>query len=63
MLQSMGLQTIGYDQETEQQQQINTVKKAIKEKVKKEKNIERKVTTMVNDIIWVWTPCGNLKGI
>ena len=59
----MGLQTIGYDQETEQQQQINTVKKAIKEKVKKEKNIERKVTTMVNDIIWVWTPCGNLKGI
>ena len=58
----MGLQTIGYDQETEQQQ-INTVKKAIKEKVKKEKNIERKVTTMVNDIIWVWTPCGNLKGI
>ena len=62
MLQSMGLQTIGYDQETEQQQ-INTVKKAIKEKVKKEKNIKRKVTTMVNDIIWVWTPCGNLKGI
>ena len=59
----MGLQTIGYDQETEQQQQINTVKKAIKEKVKKEKNIKRKVTTMVNDIIWVWTPCGNLKGI
>ena len=59
----MGLQTIGYDQETEQQQQINKVKKAIKEKVKKEKNIERKVTTMVNDIIWVWTPCGNLKGI
>ena len=58
----MGLQTIGYDQETEQQQ-INTVKKAIKEKVKKEKNIKRKVTTMVNDIIWVWTPCGNLKGI
>ena len=58
----MGLQTFGYDQETEQQQ-INTVKKAIKEKVKKEKNIKRKVTTMVNDIIWVWTPCGNLKGI
>ena len=50
----MGSQTIRYDRETEQQkQQVNIVKKAIKEKV----------TTMINDIIWVWTPCGNLKGI
>ena len=54
VLQSMGSQTAGYDREAEQQQQkINRVKKAIKEEV----------TTMINDIIWVWTPCGNLKGI